>query len=285
MKVSTNTCSFTKKISYEKTVELIAKAGFDAWDFSMFDMIKYDYANACVVDTPHPLNGSEYIKFCRTLKHVADDNGIHCNQSHAPFPICIKEIRDYAKRAIECTAEVGGDICVVHPDNDGTAEQNAEFYLGILPFAKEHGVRIATENMYNWREGHSIPAACSSPQDFVKHVDLVSDDSLVACLDIGHAEMFGVDTSAPEMIRELGHKRLKALHIHDNNKWNDLHDIPFSGKIDFNEIAKALKEIKYDGYLTLEADSHPEKFDVKDMDKCAKELYESVNRLRELILK
>ena len=285
MKVSTNTCTLTKYVSYEKAIELIAKAGFDGWDFSLFDMIRYDYSNGSVIKQPHALNGNDYVKFCHTLKRVADDNGLICNQTHAPFPVCAKEIRDSIKRAIECTAEVGGDICVVHPDNDGTAEQNAEFYLGLLPFAKEHGVRIATENMYNWREGQSIPAACSSPQDFIKHIDIISDPNFVACLDIGHAEMFGVDTSAPEMIRALGHNRLKALHIHDNDKHHDLHDMPFTGKIDFCLVARALKEIDYDGYLTLEADSHPHKFTAETMDKCVKELYDSVTRIRDMCLK
>lgn len=54
------------------------------------------------------------------------------------------------KLAIECTAEAGGEICVVHPMNDAALEENAEMYAMPLPFAREHGVKIATENMYNW---------------------------------------------------------------------------------------------------------------------------------------
>ena len=30
-------------VGEEKTLELMAKAGFDAWDFSMFEMCKYDW--------------------------------------------------------------------------------------------------------------------------------------------------------------------------------------------------------------------------------------------------
>lgn len=55
------------------------------------------------------------------------------------------------------------------------------------------------------------------------------------------------------MIKALG-QRLQALHIHDNDQWHDLHQIPFSMKIDFNEIVKALKYTGYNGYFTLEAD-------------------------------
>ena len=44
------------------------------------------------------------------------DNGILCNQSHAPFP-SRGPIIPYLKRALECTAEAGGKICIIHPDN------------------------------------------------------------------------------------------------------------------------------------------------------------------------
>ena len=56
------------------------------------------------------------------------------------------------------------------------------------------------------------------------------------------------------MIKALG-PRLQALHIHDNDRWHDSHQIPFSMDIDFEAMIKALKEIGYSGYLTLEADA------------------------------
>ena len=82
----------------------------------------------------------------------------------------------------------------------------------------------------------------------------MNDDFLVACLDLGHAEMKGSGDGAVNMIKALG-PRLQALHIHDNNCLNDNHQIPFSMNIDFMPIVKALKEIDYQGYFTLEADA------------------------------
>ena len=38
MKTSTEIDSIAKKVGEERAVEYIAKAGFDAWDFSMFNM-------------------------------------------------------------------------------------------------------------------------------------------------------------------------------------------------------------------------------------------------------
>ena len=40
MKISTEIASIAKITGMEKAVELTAKAGFDAWDFSMFDMCR-----------------------------------------------------------------------------------------------------------------------------------------------------------------------------------------------------------------------------------------------------
>ena len=246
MKTSTEIASVARITGEERAIELIAKAGFDAWDFSMFSMCRYDWENRRMLENDHPLAGNNYLAFAKKLKKTGLDNGIHCNQSHAPFPTSCADIRSYLKRAIECTAEAGGEICIIHPDNNKNHEENAQMYLELLPFAKEHNVKIATENMWNWdnEKGHSSFAACATPESFCAHIDEVNDEYFVACLDIGHAEMKGSQTSAVQMIKALGN-RLQSLHIHDNDKLHDSHQIPFSMDIDFVSVVSALKEIKY----------------------------------------
>ncbi len=278
MKISTEIDSIALHIGEEKAVELVAKTGFDAWDFSMFQMC--ENKKGVLVPTNHPTAQDNYLEFARKLKQIGLDNGIVCNQGHAPFPSSPKSIY-YLKRAIECVAEAGGNICIIHPMNDGTPRENAEMYFELLPFAKEHNVKIATENMWNWSKWkkHSTFAACATPESFNAHLDAVNDDYFVACLDIGHAEMKGSDTTAAEMIRGLG-KRLKALHIHDNDKLHDSHQIPFSMDIDFTPVINALKEINYDGYLTLEASSYLDNFSKEKVPEGVKDLYNAVEKLR-----
>lgn len=283
MKTSTEINSAAKIIGEEKTIEYLAKAGFDAWDFSMFSMCKYNWESALVLENDHPLSGNDYLKFARRLKQIGLDNGIVCNQSHAPFPTSNAVIRGYLKRAIECTAEAGGKICVIHPDNNKNALQNAEMYAELLPFAKECGVKIATENMWNWDKAkdESSFAACATPASFCEHVDVLNSDYMVACLDIGHAEMRGSNTSAVEMIKALG-PRLQALHIHDNDQWHDSHQIPFSMNIDFNAVAKALKQVGYNGYYTLEADRYLSKYDENTVFEGIKELVAAAKKFEQL---
>lgn len=280
MKTSTEIYSTALHIGEEKAVELVAKSGFDAWDFSMFEMCRN--LNGILLPKNHPTTKNNYLAFARRLKQIGLDNGIVCNQGHAPFPSSPKNIY-YLKRAIECVAEAGGEICVIHPMNNGTPEKNAQMYFELLPFAKEHNVKIATENMWNWNPllNHSSFAACATPESFNAHLDAVNDDFLVACLDIGHAEMKGSKTTAAEMIKALG-PRLKALHIHDNDKHHDSHQIPFSMDIDFPAVVKALKEIGYDGYLTLEASCYLEKTPVEKLESGVKDLYNSVKKLSDM---
>lgn len=256
MKISTEIASIAKHIGEERAIEYLAKAGFDAWDFSMFNMCLYDWKTKEISKSDHPLSGNNYLAFARKLRQVGLDNGVVCNQSHAPFPTASLKMRPYLKRAIECTAEAGGKICIIHPDNNKVAEENAKMYLELLSFSKSYGVKIATENMWNWdqKKNESSFAACATPESFCAHLNAVNDTDFIACLDIGHAEMRGSGTSAVEMIEALG-KKLQALHIHDNDKWYDLHQIPFSMKIDFSEIVNALNKSGYDGYFTLEADT------------------------------
>ena len=278
MKISTEIVSAHRIVGVEKSVETIAKAGFDAWDFSISTLCEYDYEN-------HALGGrflgNDYLKIARKLKQIGLDNGIYCNQSHAPCPSDWISIRSNLKRAIECTAEAGGKYCIIHPLCYDTPQSNAEMYLELIPFAKEHNVKIATENMFLWKNDMACFAPCGTPESFNEHLDIVDDEYLVACLDIGHAEMKGTNTNAVEMIKALN-GRLKCLHIHDNDKWHDLHQIPFSGKVDFSPIVKALKEINYDGDFTLESSSYLKDYNKDNILLGAKKLAESARKLADM---
>ena len=187
----------------------------------------------------------------KIVKAVSDSIDIPCT-------VKIRAGVDSAsKNAVECAlaAEAGGEVCIIHPDNYKSAEENAEMYHELLPFAKQHGVKIATENMWNWdkEQGIALPAACSSVQSFTEHIKTVNDSDFIACLDIGHAEMMGESVSAEQMIFALRDK-LGALHIHDNRCVTDTDDhlLPFVGNIDFEEVAKAIAKSGYKGTVMLE---------------------------------
>ena len=70
------------------------------------------------------------------------------------------------------------------------------------------------------------------------------------CLDTGHLNL--VNGNQREFILKAGRK-LKALHIADNEGVVDQHMMPFGkGTVDIKEVFKALKEIGYRGIYNLE---------------------------------
>ncbi len=282
LKTSTEIASIATIVGEIKAVELVAKAGFDGYDLSLFEMARYDGKQ--VVQKGHPLQSKDALRYVREISQVAADNGIVCNQSHAPFPVYCPEIRDLMKTAIEFTAEAGGKIVVIHPDNYRSAEENAEMYLQLLPFAKSCGVKIATENMWNWYAGddHASPSACSDPESFLAHLSAVNDPDFVACLDIGHAAMEGMNTSPAEMIHALGH-HLQALHIHDNDCRGDHHQLPFTMKIDFDAVVRALKDVGYSHWLTLEADMYCHGCCADDVPQKVADMANSARKIAEMM--
>ncbi len=67
-------------------------------------------------------------------------------------------------------------------------------------------------------------------------------------LDIGHTSLFG---RKPEEFIKKFHKRMKHVHLHDNNRSKDLHLPMGCGSINWEKTLKVLKEY-YDGTITLE---------------------------------
>ncbi|MBP5308932.1 MAG: sugar phosphate isomerase/epimerase [Clostridia bacterium] len=100
-------------------------------------------------------------------------------------------------------------------------------------------------------------------------------------MDIGHAEMVNCE-GAPKIIRALG-KRIGCLHVHDNDLYDDLHTFPFSGDINWNEVAKALKDVGYGGNLTFEADAFMKNYPDELIADCLKLLERTGRYLINLI--
>ena len=235
----------------EEIVKLVKESGFTAYDASMF-------TNGVLDGILYAENWEEKAQVFRAY---ADSLGILCNQAHAPYPAVKKDDEAYNEwifprlvRALDVAAIFGAKVCVVHPCNDFTLEENVAFYKRLEPYARKAGVKIGVENMWNWETGSptATEAACSHHEDFKTHLELLPADVFVACLDLGHAEMAGLNTSAVQMIETLS-DRLEALHIHDVDGLHDNHQIPFSQSMDFEKILQTLKKVGYKGDVTLES--------------------------------
>jgi len=245
---------------WEGSIDFLKEAGYDAIDASLF----------CMSSDNDPFCGPDYKARVEEIRAYADKAGIGFNQSHVPFVFNWKNPNEYEERffprqvrGLEITAMLGGEIAIVHPihhteylgHEEEMFENNIKFYRALLPYAKEYGVKIALENMWqNEKKRKCIgDDVCSRASEFVRYIDTLDSEYFVACLDLGHCGLVGEEPH--DAIRILGHDRLKALHVHDNNYRSDMHTLPGMSDMNYDEIMKALADIRYDGEFTYEADA------------------------------
>ncbi len=279
MKIVMMSGELEKRFGIERALEMIKEAGFDGYDYTMSG------------SEWQILKSENYEEHLLKIKRKAMELSLPCLQTHTPSPktpdtISVEDYVKIQKRALKCAASLGCPVAVVHPGNSLTAEENIELiYKHLVPYGKELGIKVATENMFSWKDGYheivTVPAACGTSEDFIKHIDLLPDEYFTACLDIGHAQMVNCE-GAKRMILALG-KRIGALHVHDNDLFHDYHTMPFVGYSDWNEICKALKDIGYSGNFTFETDSYLKKFPNELLPYCLKLLEQTGRYLASLI--
>jgi sugar phosphate isomerase/epimerase len=155
--------------------------------------------------------------------------------------------------ALETASDLGAEKIVAHPGYiDGLAVHVLEDALNLGMAALEKiwlrssqlGLTLCIENMFP-RLG---PFA--EPEDFEPIFTSFPDMKLV--IDTGHANIG--DNSGHRLLDFIHHfgPRLGHLHVSDNNGRLDEHLPIGQGNIGFKAMARALKQIGYDGTLTLE---------------------------------
>lgn len=260
MLLSTQTDLLGQRHGDEEAIRLLAETRFDAFDFSFFQMFaKKDYE----------MNRPDFREYARRLREVADECGIRCNQAHAPFasstgnPERDEEIFQAILRSMEAASILGAKTIVVHPIQHlpyvthvkELKKLNMAFYRRLIPYCEKWGIQVACENMWQRSKasGRIVNSVCASPQEFCEYLDTLDSPWVVACLDIGHVALVDYDLS--DYIQTLGNRRLQALHVHDNDLYDDTHTLPFTQKMEFAGLISALRGIGYRGDFTFEADN------------------------------
>lgn len=240
IKISTYIAPLTRLGTPELVVDTLKEAGFRYYDFTMmFPIMGFELF----------YNSDDYFEKAKQFRDYTDKIGIYCNQTHGCVP-CLKKGAsidekklwfENIKKTIEVTHILGGKYCVLHPASDCSLEENVLFFNSLKDIAHQNDVVIAIENTLS-KELFGKPSA------FIALLERLNDNYFKVCLDIGHAE---ITSSAVEFINTLK-TDIVCLHIHDNNKVNDLHQLPFTYEVTFEEIFKALKENEYQGDITFE---------------------------------
>lgn len=169
---------------------------------------------------------------------------------------------------IEASSIIGIEQIVMHPiDEDGTGDAkhmkrlfdgNVEYFSKYADILEKYNVGMAVETLTNVFKLHYNGLKRQfgdNPGDLINLVDKIGSEKIGICLDTGHLNTMGLFHIA-DTVRNFG-KRLKALHLHDNDGILDQHYLPFMGTINWKDFIYALREIGYDGYFTYEADKLP----------------------------
>jgi len=123
-------------------------------------------------------------------------------------------------------------------------------------FSPEEGIKWQIESLNKLIEKageHNINLMyepIDTPRDNVGNVASILSNipDLHLTLDLGHANLFG--RSIEEFIEKF-HKKVRHVHLHDNDGNKDLHLPMGVGNIDWGKVLKILKK-HYDGTITLE---------------------------------
>ncbi len=258
--------------------KVLARTGFSCADFSLNSYLINTMLYRNQANDFFDKSVSELEDFFKAHKEGAAASGIEVNQIHMPYPIYIptisREINDYLCEQVmpksmavcnyfECPNIVVHGLKMRRYLGTDEAEwvQTEAMLDKIAPMAKEMGITICIENLYESISGHIVEGPCCDARKAAERMDRFNEkyhaQVLGFCFDTGHANLVGIDFE--DFLKKLDW-RLKVLHVHDNDGISDLHQIPFtftktrenSPSTDWEGFLSGLRSIGYNGVISFE---------------------------------
>lgn len=160
---------------------------------------------------------------------------------------------DRYRHALDIAAELGAERVVFHANfigslrnrayRDGWHARNVTFWGQMAAYAAERGRVIALENMWEYAPGIL--------SDLLREVN---HPALMACIDVGHAHLFGDDAhSITDWLTDLQPWIVHA-HVNNNDGLTDVHrgfDWP-QGVLDYHVLLKQIRGLPNAPDIVLE---------------------------------
>ncbi len=287
----------TKNVVYDENpmegFMCLKEAGFDCCDFSLNAYLYNKNIYAGDFNEFFDKSMEELESFFKPHKEAAKKAGIRINQMHMPYPIYVPDGSDYKNKYLwnevapksmavckflECPNIVIHGLKLTEKLGSEEAEwqRTAEFIRTIAGYAAENDITICIENLYNSKNGYMVEGPCCDPVKAAARIDAFNEEYgkevLGFCFDIGHANLVHLDFDF--FLHTLG-KRIKVLHLHDNDGVSDLHQMPFTftktrdntSSTNWPAFTKAMRDIGFDGVLSFETapvlDSFPKEMKIE----------------------
>ena len=251
-------CDHNNCLKAEHAIECLSQIGFKVLDFNFCDWV---FEGSPFVDD------TSWEKWIDKINNHAQKNDISFSQGHAPifnffdYSLETNLMTKFCQRSILGASRLGIEWLVFHTESsrgafdkehlDFVMRKNKEWFSNLIPMAESANVGIAIENTTDvfGHDRESKRLYGSTTDELIELADSFNHPLIGICWDTGHAELQKLDQ--PKAILSMGN-RLKALHIQDNNGLEDQHFLPYMGKVKWDGIIKALKEINYRGDFTYE---------------------------------
>ncbi len=239
---------------FETTLKQIRAAGFDAVDPGLF--------------TPGILRiieSQDAAGYAAELGKMVEDAGLFIGQCHTALCPSFDRWEStilQTEKTLAFAARMGARYPVVHPicplnvsdpvfkeSPEQIFERNLKMFERLVPAAADHGMTILIENLFaDGPDMEAVPCWSTYAEELNQLMDAFRE--LYICLDSGHAVITGQEPA--DMVYQLG-SRIKALHLHGNDRVHDLHLTPFETvDMSWEPFCKALRDIGYQGTINME---------------------------------
>ncbi len=235
-------------------------------EFAMVDCthtLGFDSLDLTVDGTYFPLDDTESaIAHYQKLYDYATKRRIVFGQIHAKYTTYPYFAQECYLSTIRLTFHVAkilhAPIVVMHPPvyptmHDASSlsefDMNVEFFKQFIPLLQKLNLKVAIENIYDWKGKEIRLIAASSPKTQKALLCALKSDRFGFCLDTGHLHIAGENIT--QTITSYG-EDLLAVHLHDNHGKTDEHLPLGEGSLSVEDLIQGLSEISFKGVFSLE---------------------------------
>ena len=210
-----------------------------------------------VDDGLHTLSRKRVVALNKTAKNRGIKYTLHCpiadvniaSPSKPMLNASLKRLKQSMAYANELNAELWvlhpGQITGITPFYPGSDwRQNIRSICLLYEAAQECGLRIAIENV-----PQKYGSIMKTTEDFARLYLETGLNDIGIILDTGHANL---EAQIERFLKQFPDK-IYELHLSDNMGENDQHLGIGYGKIDWEQLAAQLKQIRFDGIIMIES--------------------------------
>jgi len=169
---------------------------------------------------------------------------------------------ELVKNRIDMAVQLNTNVIIMHaPEYTDPIRKSLD---ELQPYTKSRKIKIAIENTMNF------PVVDKILSDY-------NSDFLGLCYDSGHGN---IEENSYVWLNKLK-DRLISIHIHDNDGKKDLHQIPFTGTVEWDRVSNLISKSSYKKCVNLEVSMR--NMEIEDEEKFLAQSFRAAEKLSDMI--